>query len=133
MRRLRKETRACRMNSCGASPSGAWGLPHDAGERSLNLATAVCAAVYEGIRQLARRGEVMIDGQNRLQLEPVRRDWPATEKGRNAAGVGCAAGEGVPTIRCSRKPAAGRFDDLAMYDHARRGRSRPSSRHRSPR
>jgi tRNA(Leu) C34 or U34 (ribose-2'-O)-methylase TrmL len=28
------------------------------GERSLNLATAVCAAVYEGLRQAIARGDV---------------------------------------------------------------------------
>ncbi|HZW07685.1 MAG TPA: TrmH family RNA methyltransferase, partial [Phycisphaerales bacterium] len=33
-------------------------LPMAPGERSLNLATAVCAAVYLGIDQLLRRGEV---------------------------------------------------------------------------
>lgn len=32
-------------------------VPH---ERSLNLATAVCAVVYEGIRQLAARGEITV-------------------------------------------------------------------------
>ncbi len=35
-------------------------------ERSLNLATAVCAAVYEGLRQLAARGEVHLDERGRL-------------------------------------------------------------------
>lgn len=30
------------------------------GERGLNLATAVCAATYEGVRQMATRGEVTI-------------------------------------------------------------------------
>jgi tRNA(Leu) C34 or U34 (ribose-2'-O)-methylase TrmL len=30
------------------------------GERGLNLATAVCAATYEGVRQMATRGEVAI-------------------------------------------------------------------------
>ena len=34
-------------------------------ERSLNVATAVCAAVYEGIRQCAARGDVEI-GEGRL-------------------------------------------------------------------
>jgi tRNA (cytidine/uridine-2'-O-)-methyltransferase len=33
-------------------------LPMVAGERSLNLATAVCAAVYEGIRQCLSRGDL---------------------------------------------------------------------------
>lgn len=36
-------------------------LPMARGERSLNVATAVCAAVYEGIRQCAQRGEVRVD------------------------------------------------------------------------
>jgi tRNA (cytidine/uridine-2'-O-)-methyltransferase len=35
-------------------------MPMVAGERSLNLATAVCAVVYEGIRQFTRRGELSI-------------------------------------------------------------------------
>lgn len=35
-------------------------------ERSLNLATAVCAAVYEGVRQLRARGEVQIGADGRL-------------------------------------------------------------------
>lgn len=37
-------------------------LPMVPSERSLNLATAMCASVYEGIRQLATRGEVRVDG-----------------------------------------------------------------------
>lgn len=36
-------------------------LPLVPGERSLNLATAVCAAVYEGIRQTVLRGEARLD------------------------------------------------------------------------
>lgn len=36
-------------------------LPMLASERSLNLATAVCAVVYEGLRQLAQRGEIVLD------------------------------------------------------------------------
>jgi len=35
-------------------------LPMVAGERSLNVATAMCAAVYEGIRQLCARGELRL-------------------------------------------------------------------------
>jgi tRNA (cytidine/uridine-2'-O-)-methyltransferase len=35
-------------------------LPMAGGERSLNLATAVCAVVYEGLRQMAARREVFI-------------------------------------------------------------------------
>jgi len=35
-------------------------------ERSLNLATVVCAAVYEGLRQLIARGEVSLSPTGRL-------------------------------------------------------------------
>jgi tRNA (cytidine/uridine-2'-O-)-methyltransferase len=35
-------------------------FPMVPGERGLNLATAVCAAAYEGIRQMAARGEVAV-------------------------------------------------------------------------
>ena len=41
-------------------------LPMAAGERSLNVATAVCAAVYEGIRQLLAQGQVRLDADGRL-------------------------------------------------------------------
>lgn len=41
-------------------------LPMAAGERSLNVATAVCAAVYEGLRQVRARGEVGIDPSGRI-------------------------------------------------------------------
>lgn len=40
-------------------------------ERSLNLATAVCAAVYEGLRQLTARGDTSLDDRGRLVL-PAR-------------------------------------------------------------
>lgn len=42
-------------------------LPMAPGERSLNLATAVCAAVYEGIRQLVARGDVRVGEHGRLE------------------------------------------------------------------
>ncbi len=42
-------------------------LPMAAGERSLNVATAVCAVVYEGVRQLIARGEVKVDEEGRLK------------------------------------------------------------------
>jgi tRNA (cytidine/uridine-2'-O-)-methyltransferase len=42
-------------------------MPMLPGERSLNLATAVCAVVYEGVRQMAARGEAAIDAQGRLR------------------------------------------------------------------
>lgn len=38
-------------------------------ERSLNLATAVCAATYEGVRQLRARGEIEIGADGRLLIE----------------------------------------------------------------
>lgn len=41
-------------------------LPMMPGERSLNLATVVCAAVYEGLRQMVNRGEIRVDGENRI-------------------------------------------------------------------
>ncbi|MBY0313333.1 MAG: tRNA (cytidine(34)-2'-O)-methyltransferase [Phycisphaerales bacterium] len=41
-------------------------LPMAQGERSLNLATAVCAAIYEGVRQMIARGEAGIDAAGRL-------------------------------------------------------------------
>ena len=44
-------------------------LPMAPAERSLNLATAVCAAVYEGIRQLVERGELRVSSSGRLELE----------------------------------------------------------------
>jgi tRNA (cytidine/uridine-2'-O-)-methyltransferase len=41
-------------------------LPMRAGERSLNLATAVCAVVYLGIDQFIRRGALALDSAARL-------------------------------------------------------------------
>ncbi len=43
-------------------------FPMAPGERSLNLATAVCAAVYEGIRQCVARGEAGVTPDGRLDL-----------------------------------------------------------------
>lgn len=48
-------------------------LPMVPGERSLNLATAVCAAVYEGIRQCALRGEAGLLPDGRLDIDPAHR------------------------------------------------------------
>ncbi len=47
-------------------------LPMMSGERSLNLATAVCAAVYVGIDQLLRRGELHCDAQGRLVIPAIQ-------------------------------------------------------------
>lgn len=41
-------------------------LPMLPEERSLNLATAVCAVVYEGVRQCLTRGDLRLDGSGRL-------------------------------------------------------------------
>ena len=41
-------------------------LPMAAGERSLNLATAVCAVVYEGVRQLLALGAIRQDSYGNL-------------------------------------------------------------------
>lgn len=44
-----------------ASPERCLRFPMIEGERGLNLATAVCAAAYEAIRQMRARGEIRID------------------------------------------------------------------------
>lgn len=41
-------------------------MPMASGERSLNVATAACAAVYEGLRQLLAGGEIRLDEAGRL-------------------------------------------------------------------
>jgi tRNA (cytidine/uridine-2'-O-)-methyltransferase len=41
-------------------------LPLVPGERGLNVATAVCAVVYEGMRQCIARGERALDSDGRL-------------------------------------------------------------------
>lgn len=43
-------------------------LPMLESERSLNLATAVCAAVIEGLRQCAARGVITLDSNGRFRL-----------------------------------------------------------------
>jgi tRNA (cytidine/uridine-2'-O-)-methyltransferase len=61
-----KETRGLPPEILASAPDRLVRFPMMPGERSLNLATAVCAAVYEGIRQLASRDEVRIDAGGRL-------------------------------------------------------------------
>lgn len=56
-----KETSGLPSAILEAHPYRTVRFPMILGERSLNLATAVCAAVYEGIRQLERKGFVWID------------------------------------------------------------------------
>ncbi len=45
-------------------------------ERSLNLATAVCAAIYEGMRRCVERGFAHTDAQANIILD--RHTWPDT-------------------------------------------------------
>ncbi len=47
------------------------GFPLVTGERSMNIATVVCAAVYEGIRQLYVRKEIGINDDMRLDYDRV--------------------------------------------------------------
>jgi tRNA (cytidine/uridine-2'-O-)-methyltransferase len=51
-----------------AHPDRVLTLPMLPAERSLNLATAVCAVVYEGVRQALGRGDIRVDPSGRLIL-----------------------------------------------------------------
>ena len=62
-----KETRGLPDALLARFPDRAVVLPMVPHERSLNLATAVCAAVDEGLRQLAQRGDVTLDPAGRLR------------------------------------------------------------------
>lgn len=64
-----KETRGLSPEVLAAHPERVVSLPLAAGERSLNLATAVCAVVYEGIRQLRARGECAMTVDGRLIVD----------------------------------------------------------------
>jgi tRNA (cytidine/uridine-2'-O-)-methyltransferase len=61
-----RETRGLPASLLAQHPDRAIALPMASGERSLNLATAVCAVVYEGIRQLLARREIVLDEHARL-------------------------------------------------------------------
>lgn len=61
-----KETRGLSDDLLNRYPARLVTFPMAEGERSLNLATAVCAAVYEGLRQLIVRGQVRMTEANRL-------------------------------------------------------------------
>jgi tRNA (cytidine/uridine-2'-O-)-methyltransferase len=63
-----KETRGLPDSILAAYPERALRLPMMADERSLNLATVVCAAVYEGIRQCLNRRDVIIGPDGRIAL-----------------------------------------------------------------
>lgn len=61
-----KETRGLPTEILGAHPGRVLALPMVHGERSLNLANAACAAVYEALRQLVHRGDARLDPDGRL-------------------------------------------------------------------
>jgi len=62
------ETRGLPEAWLESAPERCCFLPMRRGERSLNLATAVCAVLYEGVRQLRARGVMSLDGEGRLCL-----------------------------------------------------------------
>jgi tRNA (cytidine/uridine-2'-O-)-methyltransferase len=62
-----KETAGLPQDLLDAHPERVVCLPMKPGERSLNLATAVCAALYEGLGQVRERGGVSIDANGRIQ------------------------------------------------------------------
>ena len=63
-----KETRGLPPEMLAEHPNNVLTLPMVPSERSLNLATAVCAVVYEGVRQMIGSGVVGLDDQGRLVL-----------------------------------------------------------------
>ncbi len=63
-----KETRGLDESLLARHPERCLTLPMAPQERSLNLATAVCAVVYEGLRQLIARRDVQLDASGRLKL-----------------------------------------------------------------
>jgi tRNA (cytidine/uridine-2'-O-)-methyltransferase len=62
-----KETAGLPEEILREHPSELATLPMVPGERSLNLATAVCAAVYEALRQMRSRGDLTVDDEGRLR------------------------------------------------------------------
>lgn len=61
-----KETGGLPEELLADHPDSVLAMPMVPGERSLNLATAVCAVVYEGVRQALARGEASLDDALRL-------------------------------------------------------------------
>ena len=61
-----KETSGLPEDLLAGHPDSCLTLPMAGGERSLNLATAVCAVIYEGLRQCAARGDIRIDAGGRI-------------------------------------------------------------------
>ncbi|MEA5557627.1 tRNA (cytidine(34)-2'-O)-methyltransferase [Nodularia spumigena] len=64
-----KESRGLPPDILASHPDQLVSLPMLVGERSLNLATAVCAVVYEGLRQLRARRLLHLTPQGRLVIE----------------------------------------------------------------
>lgn len=63
-----KETRGLPESILAAHADRTLSLPMVPEERSLNVATAVCAVVYEGIRQSLARGDLALDPAGRLRM-----------------------------------------------------------------
>jgi len=63
-----RETRGLPEEMLRANAGRVLHLPMIPGERGLNVATAVCAVVYEGIRQCVARGEARLDASGRLVI-----------------------------------------------------------------
>lgn len=64
-----KETRGLPADLLKAHSDSLVGFPMMPGERSINLATVVCAAVYEGARQLVAAGSIALDSEGRIRLD----------------------------------------------------------------
>jgi len=65
------ETRGLPDEILAAAPDDCLAMPMAPGERSLNVATAVCAVVYEGLRQLRGAGVLDWNGDQRLRPGPA--------------------------------------------------------------
>jgi tRNA (cytidine/uridine-2'-O-)-methyltransferase len=63
-----KETAGLPADVLSAHKDALATLPMVHGERSLNLATAVCAALYEALRQCVSHGQLTLDDAGRLRL-----------------------------------------------------------------
>lgn len=70
------ETRGLPQELLDQHPDRVVSLPLAEGERSLNLATAVCAVVYEGIRQIRARRECAFTESGRLVVDHAQREPP---------------------------------------------------------
>jgi len=72
-----KESRGLPDDILDAFPGRSVVLPMVRGERSLNLSTAVCAAVYEGLRRAAVNGVLTLDPDLRF-TRPISARQPTT-------------------------------------------------------